>query len=152
MGIIVKIDIDDESMQVQMDDGKTISYKFAWLDELELAYAATVHKSQGNQFPVVVMPLMGGSNMLFSRSLLYTGITRAEKLVTLIGKEEVLSFMVENDYRSVRYTGLSAMFQDIANDTKNHLPEDSNVSDYEERNDIEVDEFTAIDWNDIIDT
>ena len=90
--------------------------------------------------------------MLFSRSLLYTGITRAEKLVTLIGKEEVLSFMVENDYRSVRYTGLSAMFQNIANDTNNYLAEDTNLSDEEERNDIEVDEFTAIDWNDIIDT
>ncbi len=150
MGVIRTIDNDDDSMTVEMDDGKVIEYRFAWLDELELAYAATVHKSQGNQFPVVVMPLAGGSNMLFSRSLLYTGITRAEKLVILVGREDVLKFMVDNDYRSVRYTGLADMFKEVQNEIG------AGTGDYfadtdDGRNDIETDEFEAIDWNDIID-
>lgn len=149
MGVIRTIDLEDETMTVEMDDKKVICYRFAWLDELELAYAATVHKSQGNQFPVVVMPLAGGSNMLFSRSLLYTGITRAEKLVILVGREDVLSFMVENDYRSVRYTGLADMFGTL-DDESDDDPYLNNGSD-DERNDIDTDEFTAIDWNDVLD-
>ncbi len=152
MGMITSIDNDDESMQVEMDDGKRICYRFAWLDELELAYAMTVHKSQGNQFPVVVMPLAGGSNMLFSRSLLYTGITRAEKLVILIGREEVLSYMVENDYRGVRYTGLGNMFDLIEKDIARSAGNDSDKNDDDEtRNDVDVDEYNIIDWNDVID-
>ncbi len=147
MGVILSIDTDEEELLVEMDDGKQIIYQSAWLDELELAYAATVHKSQGNQFPVVVMLLAGGSNMLFSRSLLYTGITRAEKLVILIGKEDVLSFMVENDYRSVRYTGLTYMFDALEGD--DIIASEANED--EERNDIEFDDFTYIDWNDVAD-
>ena len=88
--------------------------------------------------------------MLFSRSLLYTGITRAEKLVILVGREDVLKFMVDNDYRSVRYTGLADMFKEVQNEIG------ASTGDYfadtdDGRNDIETDEFEAIDWNDIID-
>ena len=150
MGVIRTINNADDCMIVEMDDGKMIEYRFSWLDEIELAYAATVHKSQGNQFPVVVMPLAGGSNMLFSRSLLYTGITRAEKLVILVGREDVLRFMVDNDYRSVRYTGLKNMFEK----TENEIAQNSGI-EYDgtdnTANDIETDEFAAIDWNDILD-
>lgn len=149
MGVIRTIDADNDSMLVEMDDGKVIDYRFSWLDEIELAYAATVHKSQGNQFPVVVMPLAGGSNMLFSRSLLYTGITRAEKLVILVGREDVLRFMVENNYKSVRYTGLKNMFADVQNETlasKGIVYDEENTA-----NDIETDEFAVIDWNDVLD-
>lgn len=151
MGVITVIDNEEETMHVEMDDGKKIEYRFAWLDELELAYATTVHKSQGNQFPVVVMPLAGGSNMLFSKSLLYTGITRAEKLVILVGKEEVLSFMVSNDYRSVRYTGLANMFNIISDATPNTFDSKNTQQSDDERNDVDVDEFAAIDWSDLID-
>ncbi len=150
MGIIETIDNAEDTMVVIMDDGKVIEYRFQWLDELELAYATTVHKSQGNQFPVVVMPLAGGSNMLFSRSLLYTGITRAEKLVILVGREDVLSYMVNNDYRSVRYTGLAEMIRNVraeSDDGINTPPDD----DDEERNDVQTDEYNMIDWNDVLD-
>ena len=88
--------------------------------------------------------------MLFSRSLLYTGITRAEKLVILVGREDVLRFMVDNDYRSVRYTGLKNMFEK----TENEIAQNSGI-EYDgtdnTANDIETDEFAAIDWNDILD-
>ena len=150
MGFIKAIDNTDEFMLIELDDGKFIEYKFSWLDELELAYAATVHKSQGNQFPVVVMPLAGGSNMLFSRSLLYTGITRAEKLVILIGREDILSYMVDNDYKSVRYTGLWHMFGD--DNTQTQTIDDVPIEDTEDgRNDIPTDDVNMIDWNDIFD-
>lgn len=150
MGFIKAIDNTDEFMLIELDDGKFIEYKFAWLDELELAYAATVHKSQGNQFPVVVMPLAGGSNMLFSRSLLYTGITRAEKLVILIGREDILSYMVDNDYKSVRYTGLWNMFGD--DNTQTQIVDDVPIEDTDDtRNDISTDDVNMIDWNDIFD-
>lgn len=147
MGVIRSIDTVEEFMLVELDDGKFIEYKFSWLDELELAYATTVHKSQGNQFPVVVMPLAGGSNMLFSRSLLYTGITRAEKLVILIGREDVLSFMVENDYRSVRYTGLKNMFRLVDDDAMAATEAETEDG----RNDIAAEAVSLIDWDDVFD-
>ena len=95
------------------------------------------------------MPLAGGSNMLFSRSLLYTGITRAEKLVILIGREDILAYMVDNDYKSVRYTGLWSMFGE--SNEQETVVEDA-VSDTEDgRNDIPTDDVNMIDWNDIFD-
>lgn len=87
--------------------------------------------------------------MLFSRSLLYTGITRAEKLVILVGREDVLRFMVENNYKSVRYTGLKNMFAEVQNETlasKGIVYDEENTA-----NDIETDEFAVIDWNDVLD-
>lgn len=147
IGTIMQIDTEAEYIELELDDGKTIEYKFAWLDDMELAYAATVHKSQGNQFPVVVMPLAGGSNMLYNRSLLYTGITRAEKLVILIGREDVLSFMVENNYKSIRYTGLAKMFEQADVDDDNG---DENYHD-DDRNDIDTSDVNMIDWNDVFD-
>lgn len=147
IGTIRQIDTENEYIELELDDGKVIEYKFAWLDDMELAYAATVHKSQGNQFPVVVMPLAGGSNMLYNRSLLYTGITRAEKLVILIGREDVLSFMVDNNYKSIRYTGLAKMFEqaDVVDKGENEAYHD------DDRNDIDTSDINMIDWNDIID-
>ena len=147
IGTVKNIDTENEYMEIELDDGKIIEYKFAWLEDIELAYAATVHKSQGNQFPVVVMPLAGGSNMLFSRSLLYTGITRAEKLVILIGREDVLSFMIDNNYRSVRYTGLAKMFENTEDDGSSGT--DGEYDD--DRNDIDTDDINMIDWNDVFD-
>ena len=96
------------------------------------------------------MPLAGGSNMLFSRSLLYTGITRAEKLVILIGREDILSYMVDNDYKSVRYTGLWNMFGE--DNTQTEFVTEVPIEDTEDgRNDIPTDDVNMIDWNDIFD-
>ena len=87
-------------------DGRNAVYTFDMLDQLELAYAITVHKSQGSEFEAVIMPLMGGFEKLFYRNLLYTAVTRAKKCVTLIGSEETVHQMIENGNTQTRYTGL----------------------------------------------
>ncbi len=93
-------------------DGRTAVYTFDMIDQLELAYAITVHKSQGSEFEAVVMPLMGGFEKLFYRNLLYTAVTRAKKLLIIIGSEEVINKMVINNKRTNRYTCLTAMLRD----------------------------------------
>ena len=77
------------------------------LDELELAYAVTIHKSQGSEYPAVIMPLLGGPRMLFSRNLLYTGVTRARRCVIILGSREVVKEMIDNADEQKRYTGLA---------------------------------------------
>ena len=146
-GTVAEVHPEEKKITVCYDDDRWVEYPYIQLDEIELAYAITVHKSQGNQFPVVVMPLAGGSNMLFSRSLLYTGITRAEKLVILIGREDVLSFMVENDYRSVRYTGLKNMFRLVDDDAMATTEAETEDG----RNDIAAEAVSLIDWDDVFD-
>ena len=84
-GIIEKIDNDDETVTVLFDDGKKVVYDFMQLDELELSYAVTIHKSQGSEYPVVIIPLISGPPMLLSRNLLYTAVTRAKKLAVIVG-------------------------------------------------------------------
>ena len=76
------------------------------LEELEMAYAITVHKSQGSEYPIVIIPLGSTAPMLLSRNLLYTAVTRAQSMVILVGREEILRTMVENNRQSMRYTGL----------------------------------------------
>jgi exodeoxyribonuclease V alpha subunit len=105
IGIIQGIDFSDETMQIQFDD-RWVNYPFEKLEELELAYAITVHKSQGSEFNAVVMPVMRGAKPLMSRNLLYTAVTRAKTLVILVGLEQAVSQMVLNNRRSERYTGL----------------------------------------------
>ena len=89
-GIIVDIDDEDRIIKVLFDDEKEVEYNFNQLDELKLSYATTVHKSQGSEFPVVVMPIYWGPPMLLTRNLLYTAITRAKNLVVLVGEERYL--------------------------------------------------------------
>lgn len=105
-GFIEEIDNEDEVLKVIFDEVKEVKYDFGQLDELKLAYATTVHKSQGSEFPVVIMPVSWGPPMLLTRNLLYTGITRAKELVVLVGEEKYLYMMIKNNRITKRYSGL----------------------------------------------
>ena len=93
-------------MTIEFDEGRTVEYPFKLLDELELAYAITIHKSQGSEYPAVVIPLLSGPRMLMNRNLLYTAVTRAKKCVTLVGDERIFESMVDNMSEQKRYCGL----------------------------------------------
>ncbi len=108
IGIIEKIDKVSRRMQVRFDD-KVAAYDSECVADLELAYACTVHKSQGNEFDAVVMPIIKNSQYLFYRNLLYTGVTRAKKLLVIVGSKDSLKYMVDNNLRTLRYTGLRNM-------------------------------------------
>ncbi|MEG0641467.1 MAG: ATP-dependent RecD-like DNA helicase [Clostridium sp.] len=101
------IDIDkDKHVTVKFEDDKIVEYEELTLDELTLAYAITIHKSQGSEFPVVIMPMYMGAPLLMNKNLLYTGVTRAKKMVVLVGMEKALSFMVKNDRSFERFSAL----------------------------------------------
>lgn len=114
MGIVKEINTFSETMTVEYEEGKTVEYPFKQLDELELAYAITVHKAQGSEYPAVVMPLLSGPRMLMNRNLLYTAITRAKKCVTLVGDDVFFQQMIENVSEKRRYTGLKERLQELA--------------------------------------
>jgi len=111
MGIVRAINSFAEEMTVEFEEGRMVSYSFRQLDELELAYAVTVHKSQGSEYPAVVIPLLTGPKPLMNRNLLYTAVTRARSCVTLVGNAESFRMMVENETEQKRYTGLSQAIQ-----------------------------------------
>jgi exodeoxyribonuclease V alpha subunit len=106
LGYIEYIDNEEGSLSVIFDDDRRVVYDSSSFDELELAYAVTVHKSQGSEFPVVVMPAVWGPPMLMTRNLLYTGVTRAKDLVVIAGSRQVLGTMVSNNRIARRYSGL----------------------------------------------
>ncbi len=106
IGLIQNIDGEEQYMEVVFDNDKLIKYEYSNLDELEHAYALTVHKSQGSEFPVVIMPATYGAPMLLTRNLLYTALTRAKKLVVIVGHEKYIKQMVDNNYITTRYSGL----------------------------------------------
>ena len=106
MGIIEEINFYAETMTISFDEGKMVEYPFKLLEELELAYAITIHKSQGSEYPAVVIPLFQGPRMLMNRNLLYTAVTRAKKCVTIVGDDEVFDTMVQNNSQLKRYSGL----------------------------------------------
>jgi len=106
IGSILFIDEIEQEMHVLFDDEKEVVYSFSQLDELILAYATTVHKSQGSEFPVVIMPVVWGPPMLLTRNLLYTAITRAKELVVLVGQEKYLEEMIENNRIDKRFSAL----------------------------------------------
>ena len=106
MGIIREINTFSEKVVVEFDEGKIVEYTYSMLDELELAYAITIHKSQGSEYPAVVMPLFTGPRVLFNRNLLYTAVTRARKCVTIVGMASTVDGMIENNNELKRYTGL----------------------------------------------
>ena len=112
MGTIRRIDTFSEIMEVVYEENHLIRYPFANLDELELAYAITIHKSQGSEYPAVVLPLLGGPKQLFNRNLLYTAVTRARKCVTIVGSAETVASMVENADELKRYTSLAQMIKE----------------------------------------
>ena len=105
-GVVLMINEFAQIMTVEYEDRKRVQYHFSQLDELELAYAVTIHKSQGSEYPAVLLPLLGGPRQLMNRNLLYTGITRAKKCVTLLGSEETVMEMIANGTARKRYTGL----------------------------------------------
>lgn len=111
-GIIEEINTFAETMTVSFDEGKMVEYPFKMLEELELAYAITIHKSQGSEYPAVVIPLFQGPRMLMNRNLLYTAVTRAKKCVTLVGDDAVFSMMIENTSQLKRYSGLIDRLQE----------------------------------------
>ena len=112
-GIILSIRKEEEQLRVIFDDGKIVDYDFSQLEELELAYAITIHKSQGSEYPVVILPVYSGPPMLMTRNLLYTAVTRAKQLVVMVGLRETVSAMIRNDKEVGRYTGLARRIQNL---------------------------------------
>ena len=106
VGRIVKIDEDNSSLTVEFDDRKMVEYPFTNLDELELAYAITIHKSQGSEYSAVVMPLLSGPRQLMNRNLLYTGVTRAKNCLVILGAYGTVLEMIDNNEENLRYSGL----------------------------------------------
>ena len=106
MGIILDIDIPNGEFTILFDDEKIVHYDFIKLENLELAYAITVHKSQGSEFDAVVLPLVYGYSRLMTKNLLYTAVTRAKSFVCIVGRQEIVSEMINNDVELLRYTGL----------------------------------------------
>ena len=114
VGFIVDVDTEEHCLTVRFDEEKEAVYASAQFENLDLAYCLSVHKSQGSEFPVVVMPVVGGPPMLLTRNLFYTALTRARSLVVLVGREEVVRLMVENDHVLKRYTALSERLQHVS--------------------------------------
>ena len=105
-GILRTINEFAETAEVEFEDGRWAEYSFKQLEELELAYAITIHKSQGSEYPAVVIPILSGPKMLLNRNLLYTAVTRARKCVTVVGSEETLREMIRNEKQQQRYSSL----------------------------------------------
>ena len=105
IGVIKMIDRGSQTLAIDFEE-RLAYYTFEMAEELELAYAVTVHKSQGSEFEAVVIPVIGGYDKLYYRNLLYTAITRAKKILILVGREDRIRFMVNNNLKSVRFTNL----------------------------------------------
>lgn len=112
-GVIERISTFDENVTVKFEDGRFVTYEFSQLDELELAYAITVHKSQGSEYPAVIIPMSQGPRMLMNRNILYTAVTRARKCVCLVGEEEIFRLMAGNVSESKRYSSLADRIEEI---------------------------------------
>ncbi len=106
MGIIKSINTFSERMTVAFEESREVEYAFSNLDELELAYAVTIHKSQGSEYPAVVLPMLSGPGVLCNRNLLYTAVTRAQNLVAIVGRESMIGQMIDNETEQKRYTNL----------------------------------------------
>ena len=100
-------------MTVEFEEGRMVEYPFGQLDELVLAYAITIHKSQGSEYPAVVIPLLTGPRLLFNRNVLYTAVTRAKKCVTIVGSPDTVQMMISNVMEMKRYSGLKRAIQEM---------------------------------------
>lgn len=107
LGTIMSIDLYEQTLEVLFDDGRSAVYAFSMLEELELAYCISIHKSQGSEFPIVLLPLLGGPPMLLNRNLLYTAVTRARHMVCILGRQSCIQQMVRNNQVKRRYSGLA---------------------------------------------
>jgi exodeoxyribonuclease V alpha subunit len=106
-GIIQTIDNVEQKVVVFFEDEKTVEYDYSILEELEPAFAVTIHKSQGSEFPVVIIPVYPGPQVLMTRNLLYTAVTRAKDLAIIVGTEKTLFEMIQNEKETFRFSGLS---------------------------------------------
>ena len=113
MGIVEEINTFAETLTVVFEENRYVEYSFKQLDELELAYAVTIHKSQGSEYPAVILPLLGGPRMLMSRNLLYTAVTRARTCVTILGSEVTFEEMIRNKQEKERYTSLCQRIEEM---------------------------------------
>lgn len=113
IGMILQINEYAHEVVVEYDEHRRVTYQYAQLDEIELAYAVTIHKSQGSEYPAVIMPLLSGPKMLFNRNLLYTGVTRAKFCVTILGSRQTVQEMIDNTYQNRRYTGLADRIREL---------------------------------------
>ncbi len=113
MGVIREIDTYNEEVVVLLDDDKEVRYPYSLLDELELAYAITIHKSQGSEYPAVVLPLFSGPRVLMNRNLLYTAVTRAKKCVVIVGNGNLVESMIQNNDEQKRYSSLDVRIKEM---------------------------------------
>lgn len=113
MGVITEINQYTENIKVEFDEGRRVKYGFDAVEELELAYAITVHKSQGSEYPAVIIPLLQGPRFLYNRNLLYTAVTRAKKCLTIIGSDTVFQEMIQNKNEQERYTSLAQRIREF---------------------------------------
>ena len=112
-GIMTEINEFAETATVEFEDGRQAEYSFKQLEELELAYAVTIHKSQGSEYPAVILPLLSGPRMLMNRNLLYTAVTRARKCVTVVGSENTFAEMIRNEKQQQRYSSLDRRIREL---------------------------------------
>lgn len=112
-GILREINEFAETAEVEFEDGRFATYSFKQLEELELAYAITIHKSQGSEYPAVILPVLSGPQMLLNRNLLYTAVTRAKKCVTVVGSEETFAEMIRNEKQQKRYSALDERIREL---------------------------------------
>ena len=113
MGIIREIDEYAQTVLVEYDEQRRVTYTYPQMEEVELAYAITIHKSQGSEYPAVIMPLLGGPRLLFNRNLLYTGVTRARGCVPILGSRKVVQEMIANESENRRYTSLDVRIREL---------------------------------------
>ena len=113
MGVITEINEYKETVEVEFDEGRKVKYGFDLTEELELAYAITVHKSQGSEYPAVIIPLLPGPKLLYNRNLLYTAVTRAKKCLTIVGSEAIFQEMIQNKSEQGRYTSLDERIREF---------------------------------------
>lgn len=113
MGVVKEINDTTQTVTVEYDEHRLVEYPYIQLDEIELAYAITIHKSQGSEYPAVILPLLTGPKMLFNRNLLYTAVTRARKCVTILGSSATVCEMIDNEKENRRYTGLKERIAEI---------------------------------------
>ena len=112
-GIMTEINEFAETATVEFEDGRQAQYSFKQLEELELAYAVTIHKSQGSEYPAVILPILSGPRMLMNRNLLYTTVTRARKCVTVVGSENTFAEMIRNEKQQQRYSSLDKRIREL---------------------------------------
>ncbi len=118
IGTIRRIREESSTVQVEFDEHRLVEYTFSQLDEIELAYAITIHKSQGSEYPAVLLPLLSGPKMLMNRNLLYTAVTRARKCVTILGSQEMIDGMIENENQYHRNTGLDKRILELESEDR----------------------------------